>query len=178
MNKKLLLVLAVLTFSSLACNLSFNIPTIKTGPEKTEKIKESLPDNQDEIQVEITIGAAELNVTGGAKDLVNGMVKYNVPAWKPSLTFEDNNFTLKQKETDFNGLPGKQLVNKWDIQFTNERPLSINLNAGAYQGDIDLGGMNVTQLDVNDGASNTKIDFSEPNTGSWNPLTIIPVPLL
>ena len=60
MNKKLLLVLAVLTFSSLACNLSFNVPTIKTGPEKTEKIKESLPDNKDEIQVDLSIGAAEL----------------------------------------------------------------------------------------------------------------------
>jgi hypothetical protein len=165
MNKKLLLVLAVLTFSSLACNLSFNVPTIKTGPEKTEKIKESLPDNKDEIQVDLSIGAAELNVTGGAADLVNGTVKYNVPSWKPSVSFEDNHLVIKQKETEFNGLPGKQLTNQWDLQLTNERPLKIDLNAGAYQGNLDLGGMNIIKLNVNDGASDTQIDFSEPNKG-------------
>ncbi len=165
MNKKLIIVMIALAASSLACSFSFNVPKMKTGPEKTEEIKVALPDNTDEIQVDISVGAAELKISGGAKDLVNGTIKYNVPAWKPSVELDDNHLVIKQEETEFNGLPGKQLNNEWDLQFTDERPLRMDINAGAYQGNLDLGGMNITRLKVNDGASDTNIDFSEPNTG-------------
>ncbi len=41
--------------------------------------------------------------------------------------------------------------------------MSLKLNAGAYQGEIELGGLALTNLEVNDGAAEVRIDFSQPN---------------
>jgi hypothetical protein len=54
------------------------------------------------------------------------------------------------------------------LKLNSEIPLDLTLYAGAYQGDMDLGGMNITHLKVNDGASDTKIKFSKPNSGSMD----------
>ena len=41
--------------------------------------------------------------------------------------------------------------------------MDLNMDFGAVQADIDLGGLRLTRLEINTGASRTVIDISEPN---------------
>ncbi len=41
--------------------------------------------------------------------------------------------------------------------------MNLVISAGAYQGDLELGGLSLKSLEVNDGAANVEMDFSEPN---------------
>lgn len=166
MKKSIYLIVAVLLLTSMACSFTVNLPDVKTGPDVTYDITEKLPDGNPPTSVELNVGAAELKIYGGAKNLVDGTVITNVPDWEPEMLYSDDHLTISQKEKNISGIPSRNLNNKWDIAFNNNVPLDITINAGAYQGRLDLGGMNVTHLNISDGASDTRVEFTKPNAGS------------
>jgi hypothetical protein len=170
MKKGIVIILIVMMLSTMACSFTVNLPTLNTGPVKTVEVKEALPADNNEMQVELNVGAAKLNVTGGAADLVNGTIKYNVTDWKPVIDYSNDSLQISQTETNVNGIPSEKMVNEWDLKFTNEIPLDMTIKAGAYQGKIDLGGMNISNLRVTDGASDTTLSFSKPNLGKMTKL--------
>jgi hypothetical protein len=45
----------------------------------------------------------------------------------------------------------------------SDMPTRLSINAGAYQGDLELGGLSLKSLQVNDGAADVRLKFSEPN---------------
>ena len=53
--------------------------------------------------------------------------------------------------------------NRWDIEFSTKYPMSINLDIGACDADFDLGGIPLTDFDLDIGAASGEILFSEPN---------------
>jgi hypothetical protein len=56
----------------------------------------------------------------------------------------------------------KDLKNEWDLKL-GDAPMSLTINAGAYKGNFDLGGLALTNLTINDGAAEVMVDFSSPN---------------
>jgi hypothetical protein len=53
--------------------------------------------------------------------------------------------------------------NNWDIAFSPDVELRCNMDIGAADCDIDLGGLSVTELALNVGAAEAHVDFSTPN---------------
>jgi hypothetical protein len=43
-------------------------------------------------------------------------------------------------------------------------PMRLTINAGAYQGRMELGGLALKSLEVSDGAADVRLEFSDPNT--------------
>ena len=41
--------------------------------------------------------------------------------------------------------------------------MDLTINAGAYQGDFQFGGLSLTGLTVKDGAASVDLDFNKPN---------------
>jgi hypothetical protein len=165
MKKEVLAILAVLMLASMACSFTVTLPEIKTGPEKTTEIREPIPTTQFPVEVNLNVGAAQLNLSGGADDLVNGTLVSNIPDWDPKVEYTDGTLEISQKDTSINGIPSNKLVNKWDLKFTNKIPLMMTINAGAYQGKMDLGGIDLMKLAISDGASDVDLSFSKPNPG-------------
>ena len=50
----------------------------------------------------------------------------------------------------------------WDFKLGSS-PMDLSINAGAYQGDFELGGLSLTGLTVKDGAASVDLSFSKPN---------------
>jgi hypothetical protein len=50
----------------------------------------------------------------------------------------------------------------WDFKLGSS-PMDLSINAGAYQGDFELGGLALTGLTVKDGAASVALSFSKPN---------------
>ena len=159
--KYILSFLAILTLASLACGFSFDIPSVPTpGPEVTDEISVAVS-TSDEARLKISFGAGELKLSPGAEDMiVEGTATYNVPNFKPEIEIDGG--TVEIKQGDFKTLNVTDFKNEWDLML-GEGPMELEINAGAYQGRYELGGLALTNLTIKDGASDVKVSFSESN---------------
>lgn len=161
MNVKIILAILVLALASLACGFSINLPARqKAGPEVKEEITVADP-GSDETRLTLSFGAGKLTLSPGAKNLVDGTAIYNVEDLKPQI--QKNGSSIEIKQGDFHNLPPfDDMKNEWDLQLS-DTPLDLAVNAGAYEGTLDLGGLALKSLTVRDGASHVDLSFLEPN---------------
>ena len=174
-TKRILLAIAVMALVTMACGININLPMerINTGPVQTEEINIPATDTSGPVNLTIDFGAGELDINPGAQDvLVEGTAEYNVPELKPEITVEGNTVLLKTGEMKkIKLLPvfGDKYKNSWDLSL-GESLLDLTINAGAYQGNIELGGLSIGSLTVADGASQAEWSFSQPNLVEMNTL--------
>jgi hypothetical protein len=162
MSKHIFIALLVLSLAMLACGFAVNLPQVPTpGPSVTEKISVNAPDAKS-VSLKLTFGAGELSLASGAgKSVVTGTATYNIPDLKPEVKQDGSSITVKQGE--YQGLSNMDhMTNKWDLAL-GEMPMDLTITAGAYDGKLDLGGLALTNLTINDGASQMKADFSSAN---------------
>jgi len=161
MNAKVILAILVLSLASMACGFSIDLPDrVKAGPEVEESITVAAPDSK-ETRLSLSFGAGKLTLSPGAKNLVDGTIIYNVEDLKPEIIENGNSIEIRQG--DFKSLPPfDDMKNEWDLKLGNT-PMDLVISAGAYDGTLELGGLSLKSLEINDGASNVDVSFSEPN---------------
>lgn len=161
MNVKVFSAILVLSIASLACGFSVDLPNLqKAGPEVKESITVADPDS-DETHLSISFGAGELKLSPGAKNLVDGTAIYNVDDFKPEIIENGDRIEIKQGNLD-SIPPLEDLRNEWDLKL-GSAPMDLVISAGAYEGTLELGGLSLKSLEINDGASHVDLTFSEPN---------------
>ena len=161
MNVKIISAILVLALASVACGFWFDLPErVQPGPEVEESITVA-GSGSDETRLTISFGAGSLTLSPGATELVDGKAVYNFPQLKPEVIQQEGSVEIKQG--DFRNIVNfNDVINIWDLKLGGS-PLDLNINAGAYNGDFEFGGLSLTSLTVKDGASNVKLSFSEPN---------------
>ncbi len=165
MNKRPLIAAGlVLLLASLACTVNVNVPTIQTTETQTVTVNEPMTKGLDQAKVSLSIPAGTFDLSGGADGLVVGAIKYNVKDWQPVINRKPGEVSILQSDASkVNGLPTKDFINDWSLKLSNTVPLDLSIQAGAYKGTLDLGGMQLTGLSIMDGASQSKVIFSQPN---------------
>jgi hypothetical protein len=166
-NKNLFALALVLALVTLACNAVANLPrvvNVRTGPTVTDEINVPAPEIQGTADVELHFGGGEFNLSPGTGgELVSGTATYNVADFKPEVTVDGNNVDIFQGDLDINGIPNfNNVENRWDLSLGNY-PMDLTINAGAYKGDFELGGLSLQNLTVKDGAADTTLSFAQPN---------------
>lgn len=156
------LIIIITAVTLLACSFTVNLPSIKTGVTQTFDINESAGVDSDISKIDIEMGAGTLELTGGTTKLVEGQIIYNVETWKPTVTRLGNDISIVQKNTANVSLPEGTVKNDWKLSLGN-MPLELNLSTGAYDGNLDLSGLSLTNLTISDGASRSRIRFDTPN---------------
>ena len=166
MKKQILAAFVILVLASMACGININLPSqIKTGATVADEVSAETPDGAGPFEVKFSMGAGELNIKPGAEDsLVGGTVRYNVPDFKPEVTTEGDSVFIEQGNLNVSGLPSfdKKVINEWDFKLSNE-PINLIINAGAYKARYELGGLSLNRVEINDGAADVDLSFSEPN---------------
>ena len=172
MSKPILFAILALALAASACGININLPEAKVpGPEVTDEIRIPAPDTQS-ARLTLEFGAGELVLAPGAQDsLVSGTATYNVPDFKPEVNIDGGEVVIRQGEYRVSGIPNFDgLKNEWNLQLGSQ-PMSLEIKAGAYKGEFDLGGLALTSLSVNDGAAEVTIDFSALNPEKMSLLT-------
>lgn len=161
MNIKIISAVLAIALVNIACGFSVDLPSqAQTGPEVEESITVADPES-DETRLSLNFGAGELRLSSGADGLVEGTALYNVEELKPEIIKSGSNIEIKQG--DLNGLlPADKMKNMWDLQLGNT-PMDLEIDAGAYEGNMELGGLALKTLIVKDGAAHVNLSFSEPN---------------
>lgn len=162
--KKILPLIVVLTLvlSSLACTFTVSTPKISTGETKTFTVNEGVPAGVETVSLDIEMGAGKLNITGGAKNLMEGTIHYNVLGWEPKVTRKGERIRIFQEPLTKIRIPNDDVVNNWDLQL-GAFPIDLKVSAGAYEGSLDLSGVPLTNLDISDGASKATVTFNSVN---------------
>lgn len=161
MNLKIISAILVLALASMACGFDVSLPErVEPGPEVEESITVA-GSGSSETRLTISFGAGSLRLSPGTKNLVEGTAVYNIPELKPQVIEGANSVEIKQGEFQ-NLVNFRDVKNEWDLKL-GSTPLDLNINAGAYSGNFELGGLALTSLTVKDGAAQVELSFSEPN---------------
>jgi hypothetical protein len=160
MNVKIFSAILILALASLACGV--NIPQPPTpGPEVVDDISVPYPDAA-ETSLKLSFGAGTLTLAPGAKGLVEGTATYNYESFKPEIVTEEGNVEVKMNNVKFDTFPADKLKNEWDLKLGSD-PMNLTIDSGAYKGNLELGGLSLTNLTIKDGAADVELDFSELN---------------
>lgn len=168
LRKPLIAVILVLAAATMACGITFNLPVtqVKTGQTQTDTINVPLPQNSSAISnVKMGFGAGEFSLAPGAQNaLISGTVTYNVADFKPKVSIDGNNVDMEQGNLNIQGIPNfsENIKNQWNLSLGNA-PINLQISAGAYNGNYELGGLSLQDLEISDGASNVNLSFSKPN---------------
>lgn len=162
MKVKFLLIIMIFTLATMACSFSVNLPSIKTGAMEQLIIKEAVPVSGDPAHITLEMGAGILDITGGSPDLIDGTIDYNVASWKPKVVRSGDDVDVIQNISTKVSLFNEKVENTWTLRL-GDYPVDLLINAGAYKGTIDLSGVPITDLEINDGASQAKVRFDSVN---------------
>ncbi|MBN8656767.1 MAG: hypothetical protein J0M11_13610 [Anaerolineae bacterium] len=169
MYRKLIPFIAILALASLACGISVPQPPTPQ-PEVTEDIKVEYPDS-DEINLKLSFGAGDLTLNPGADMLVDGTATYNYDELKPEVNTDGGDVEVRVGDGNINIFPNlNNLKNEWDLKL-GDQPMNLSIDSGAYDGELELGGLALTRLEIKDGASNVELAFSEPNQTEMSTFT-------
>ncbi|MEW5873317.1 MAG: toast rack family protein [Chloroflexota bacterium] len=165
-RKRFLMLMTVLALASLACSVTVDLPVERATPGPTQEIDIQVEEpDANEADVLLTFGAGELRLSPGADGyLISGSATFNVEEFQPKIKVNGNKVRLETGDFNLNGVPSfkEEIKNKWDLEF-GDMPMRLSINAGAYQGNFDLGGLSLKALDISDGAADVRLKFSQRN---------------
>lgn len=170
----------ILLLNSLACtitpripDININVPTIEVGDVKEEKITLPLA-GAGATDVNIMFGAGALDVEAGfSSELLAAIFRYNVERWAPEITREGDDLTIRQGGDQRQwGIPSGNVRNQWELGFSPEALLRLNMRAGAGEGELDFTGLRISELDVDLGAGNFVLRFDDPNPVPMDHMTL------
>ena len=171
-KKGAMLVLLAMAASTLACSFTVQVPEVKTGPDTTTTIDEAYPATVDTAELIVKIGGGSLKISDGDSKLVEGQILTNVPLWKPQVERSDEKITISQSGDDNSlSIPSGKIKNDWDLKLGTLKPLSLKIEGGAYNSNITLGNVPLSNLSIEDGAAQSKVVFSQPNKQTMDEFT-------
>lgn len=166
-TRPLLIFVLILALASMACSVTINLPETqaKIGPTVVDEILVDVPLTGESSQLSLAFGAGKLKLSPGTGDLlVSGNATYNISDFKPQVSVAGNRVRIEQGELELRGLPtfSSNLINEWDLML-GHAPVSLRISAGAYEGSYELGGLAIEDLEISDGAADSRLSFSKPN---------------
>jgi hypothetical protein len=170
MKKPLIIFACIVLVTTLACSFSVDLPKARTGVDSVLEINEAVPTSVESGKLTVSMGAGSLEINPGEEAWVSGTIEYNVPLWSPKVTREDSKLEISQTTEDNFTVPAKKVKNDWKLNIGNY-PTALLIKAGAYEGKLQLGGIPLTSLEVNDGASHVDVIFDKANPQVMTNLT-------
>jgi N-terminal domain of toast_rack, DUF2154 len=120
-------------------------------------------ENAQSARTQLKMGAGELNLTGGADQLMEADFAYNVASWKPKVNYDVSGDTgeLMVRQGSGGGVRlGGEARNEWNIRLNDEVPTDLVVQMGAGESALDLDSLTLTGLDLQMGAGKTTVDLT------------------
>lgn len=117
---------------------------------------------EESLAVSIEYGAGRLEVQPGADNvLYRTNLRYDADVFEPDFSYSGNRLKLAFKDGRIEGrnVKGGTLA----LQLGPRTPVDLELQFGAAQAEIELGGLRLQSLSVTTGASATQLRMSKPN---------------
>lgn len=152
--------------------IELRVPSIQVG--ELQQKAETVPlGDEDSVEVDVRFGAGSLTISAGdGEALFDGQFAYNVRAWEPEVRYQDGELSIQQDRSESIPLTDRGIRNEWDLTFSPNVPLEINLRMAAGEGSLDLTGLQLEELDLDMGAGGLEVRFDDPNRHEMRRLTV------
>jgi hypothetical protein len=123
-------------------------------------------EDAESVRANLRIALGELNVSGGADELMEADFAYNVSAWEPRVNYElggDTGELNVEQQGLGEGIPDRDVRNEWDLRLNDDIPMDLAVQMGGGVGNLDLDSFILTGLNLEMGAGATTVDL----TGDW-----------
>lgn len=125
------------------------------------------------LDVELRYGAGKLVVEPGVSgELYRVGIRYNADIFDPLTEYRAGRLKVGVEGTGRSIRMRNQEAGEMNLSLSPDLPLDLALSFGAVEADMELGGLQISRVKVETGASDTRIRFSEPNTGSCHRLDL------
>lgn len=142
-----------------------------TGCVRTELVEGGFDTATETVQVgsatratvRVEMGAGQLDISGGADDLMDAEFEYSDSRWKPEVEYEvdGDEGTLEVLTPSNRSFPlSSNMRYAWDIRLGGGLPMDLVVDMGAGESELKLGGLDVRTLKVELGAGDTLIDLT------------------
>lgn len=119
---------------------------------------------ESELDVRVRFGAGRLAIRPGEEgSLYRMFLRYDEETFEPVASFEDGHLDLGVEGTKHSIRWRKENTQEMELFLAREVPMALDLEFGAVRAVLDLGGLRMTKLDLSTGASESRVDISEPN---------------
>lgn len=117
------------------------------------------------LDVRVRYGAGRLDIRPGDRgSLYRMQLRYDEETFEPVARYEDNRLDLGvesiRKHIDW---PGDRDSGEMELYLARDVPMDLDLEFGAVRAVLELGGLQMTHLELSTGASESRVSFSEPN---------------
>lgn len=142
----------------------------EAGPMQHETSNIEL-DKSEILKLDVRLAVGELKVSGGAKKLVEAAFDYNVPSWKPEVSYSATGFRgtmrIEQREDRGASLGGNQKCT-WDIRVNDAIPTDFDFKFGVGEANLNLATANIRSLTLNMGVGEANIDLRGKPAKDYN----------
>jgi len=151
------LLLTAVSFVATAC-----VGGVRVGDLQTKSQTVELGD-ADSVNVEIQMGAGELDVSGGASELLEASFTYNVEELNPQATYAGGRLEVKDSDVD-EGVGSlfdvDEYRNEWELKLNEDTPMEMRIDLGAGRANLALGALALTRLNMDAGAGDVDLDLN------------------
>jgi len=110
-----------------------------------------------ELRVKLKMGAGELRVGIGTDRLARADFEYNVPEWKPEVSYDGGVLRISQPEGTSKSFGNTKY--DWDLRLNRDVATEMDINFGAGEAKLDLGSLNLKRVDVEIGVGSIEMDL-------------------
>jgi len=154
----------VVLFLTIGCGLTR--PRVRVGKLRTKSESVELGDAAT-VQVKINMPAGELDMSGGANELLEADFTYNVDELEPEVAYSGDTLTVRNPDVDIRVGSWWDLDDyryEWDLRLNDNLPMEMSIDVGAGSSDLALGSLSLTRLDIETGAGGLKLDLSDSSS--------------
>lgn len=128
------------------------------------------------VSVKVQFGAGVADILPAEDRWLYRMdLRYDAERTAPVMTFDESARELRLGARSAGGAPWKGRrgdPNRLRVELTRRVPLRLTVDLGAARADLQLGGLELRELDLRAGATEASVDMAEPNPAALDRLRI------
>ena len=154
---------AVLAVVAVAASCDYNDDFV-SGPVQTESQTVQVGEAKS-VRVEVKMGAGDLKLAGGAKELLDADFSFRNPRLRPEVSYDvgggRGTLIIRQPEGTSGSHRGGHYT--WDLRLNDKIPMEMRVELGAGKSEVNLGTLSLSDLELDMGVGETVVDL----TGDW-----------
>jgi hypothetical protein len=121
-------------------------------------------DQEGSLDVHVGFGAGQLSIRPGeAGTLYQMHLRYDEDSFNPVAEYDGRRLSLGVDATSHSINWRKKEGQEMELFLARSVPMTLDLEFGAVRADLDLGGLQIARLELSTGASESRVEFSQPN---------------
>ncbi len=126
--------------------------------------------NEQSIDVDVRYSSGRFSLSAAEEGTLYWMqLKYDEDRFEPVADYDRSSIRIGTESRGRRIRIGKnQRAGNMELALSRDISMDLDMEFGAVRADIDLGGLRLTALDIAAGASQTRLDISEPNAESMS----------